>query len=171
LNNWSVITVMAGLDAGKRAESSLSRLGFEFYNPLMLDTWITRGRSVSRAAQLFPGYMFCRLLDRWHLLRGSAGVLGVLRDSEGPIPLDASFVAALRASEVDGVHVPSRKPPRFAAGQPVLLTEGAYVDKLVIYDGMAGFERAAVLLTMLGKTTRKFVSVDSLIELEGASAQ
>lgn len=168
---WGVATVLTGLDAGGRAESSLLRLGCEFYNPKTIEQWVRRGRQVVRSVQLFPGYIFVNLLSRWQGLRAESGITGMLKDSAGPLTIRTSIIDQLRADESAGVFLPGAPPPRFKKDQPVFLMNGAgaFVDKLAIYEGMRGPERSAVMLSMLGKQVRIVVSNDSLREI-GAEA-
>lgn len=162
---WACVTIFAGLDAGKRVTRGLDRLGFIYYNPLTIETWVTRGREVQRQVQLFPGYLFCQIESKWRELTSLAGVVGVLKDSGGPLRVNDRMIEQLKADEVEGVYLPQAPPPRFKKGEPVLLCDGAYVDKVVVYDGMCGLERSAVLLSMLGKQVRCVVANEALLEI------
>lgn len=166
---WACVTIFAGLDAGKRVERGLDRFGFTYYNPLTVETWITRGRQVQRRVQLFPGYIFCKIESKWREITSLAGVIGVLKDSGGPLAVNERLIERLKADETEGFLLPQAPPPRFKKGEPVLLCDGAYVDKIVVYDGMCGLERSAILLNMLGKQVRCVVANEALLEMNLAN--
>lgn len=95
---------------------------------------------------MFPGYLlvFSSLVSAWRSLRGTRGVLGVL----GELP--ERDVARLRAWEgCDGLV---QLPPRFAPGDPVRMRRGWISNEVpLLFEGMVGADRAAVLMTMLGR--------------------
>jgi transcriptional antiterminator RfaH len=164
---WAVLNISAGLDSGRRVEEGLKRLGFEFYNPRTFEKWVSKGRQVVRSVQLFPGYMFVFITKQWRVLCGTRGVIGIVKDVNGPLSVNANMIAQLRADEINGHLQLRERPPRFKNGQSVFLMSdaGAFVDKIAVYDGMCGLERSAVLLQMLGKQTRIVVPDSALMEV------
>ncbi len=163
---WSVLTIMAGFDSGKRVETHLERQGYEFYNPKTFEWWQVKGHKVKRQVQLFPSYMFVNVVTQWRALLGTVGVLGVIHDSNGPLPLPEGIIEQLRSDEVDGVYEPTTSE-RFTPGQPVRLTgdAGVYSDRIVVYEGMKGDERCSVLLQLLRKQVRLVVPESALADL------
>jgi transcription antitermination factor NusG len=165
--SWAVLTILAGLDHGKRVEAGLTRLGYTYYNPLTFENWIARGRQLTRQVQLFPGYMFVTIKDQWRVLCGLRGVTGILQDGDGPLTVKQQLIDQLKADETDGYIQLPAAPPRFKHGQSVILKNeaGAFVNKLAMFDGMRGPARAAVLLQMLGKQVRIVVPESALLEV------
>lgn len=162
--SWSVLRVAGGLDAGHRAEQSLQRIGFDYYNPKTNEDWKYRGRIVTRTVQLFPSYMFVFIVDRWHVLSNLRGIFGVLRDKDGPLTVPEYLITKLRFAEKGGLILLPSQPERFAKGDKVRLSNDAGVlsTKFAVYDGMCGIERAAILMRILGTQVRIVVNESAL---------
>jgi len=159
-----VITVLAGLDSGKRAELGLSRLGCEYFNPKTVEQRIRRGRKYLQPMQLFPGYIFAKAVEQWRLLLTATGVTGIIRDEDGPLTVSDTIVEQLRRDQ-DSIPTGIGPVQRFRPGQAVFLMAGSFVDKVVIFEGMRGEERCAVLMQMLGRQTRVVVDECTLAEI------
>ena len=75
---------------------------------------------------LFPGYLFVNVsLERefWRPILSTHGVRTLVRCGDQPSPVDARFIGALRAREVDGAIV--RPPVPYQVGQQVRVVAGA----------------------------------------------
>ncbi len=152
---WAVLTVINSLDRGRRAERGLTRHGFEFYNPQIDEAPVGQKPKIK---QLFAGYLFIRLVDQWHILSELTDVIGVLKDSSGPLKVPDELVDAIRAREVDGVIRQDKPDPRsrFTINQQVRVNNpaSAFHRSVASFIGMRGSDRCDVLLQMLGKTTQ-----------------
>lgn len=164
--SWGVLKILSGLDAGQRVERGLKRLAFEYFNPITYEEWVTRGRRVQRTVQLFPGYLFVWIAAQWRCLLGLPGVTGLIQDGAGPLRVSDSLVEGIRRDTRDDgyIHLPAA-PPRFNTGQNVLLNSGAFDHKIVVYQGMCGVDRCAILMRMLGKQVRIVVPESALAEV------
>lgn len=161
---WSVLRIVAGLGAGAQVERGLKRLHFEFYNPKIEETWVVNRRQVTRSVQLFPGYLFVNIFAQWKAITALAGALDFILWSGHPAPLRDDIVNQLRSAEVDGyVALPPPLEP-YPRGTKIAFLPGPsmFTGRTALFDGMRGSERAAVLLTMLGKTVRHIVPLDEI---------
>ena len=147
-------------------ERGLDRLGYEYYNPRVEDKWKNRGQVVTRLVQLFPGYLFVKIIEQWQVLLTLADVIGIIKDQNGPLKVPSELVEQIRSDERGGRYRALDPQARFISGQSVRLSNqaGVYADKLAVFDGMRGPERCAVLLEMLGRRVRTTVSVEALTE-------
>ena len=143
---------MAGLDSGRKVETHLARLGFEFYNPRTVDEWLIKGRKVQRSVQLFPGYLFVNVVVQWSSLNGVPGSIGLITCDGLPQYLDDEEIERLKQDERAGVFLPVDSE-KFTKGQKVKFTDeaGVFVGKTGIYRGMKGADRCAVLFSMMGR--------------------
>lgn len=107
-------------------------------------SWLPR---VSPTEVLFPNYLLVEPLGGGTAslggTRGVVGVIGFLRQVE---------VERLRSLVGEDGYF--KLPPRFAEGEAVSISRGLYSGALAIYDGMVGYKRSAVLLSMLGASVR-----------------
>jgi Transcription termination factor nusG len=74
---WAAAQVQSSL-AG-RAKWHVERQGFETYMPLCQPS-----RRSTRVVPLFVGYLFVSVVDHWHCLLGTYGVLNVIRSGDVP---------------------------------------------------------------------------------------
>lgn len=161
---WSALTVLTGLDHGGRAVRSINRLGVEYYNPLVEAAWISRGKKLTKAVQLFPGYIFVKAVTEWRALVRSPGITGVISDEDGPIAVPGCVIEELKArAGADGTFM-LEKPERFAPGQK-LAYRSASSEWPVLYEGMSGLERCAVLMKIFNRYTRVVVPERELFEV------
>lgn len=169
---WAVLTVINSLDTGKRAERGLTRLGYEFYNPRTEERWVCRGKEIIRSIQLFPGYIFVQILGQWNALLTSIDVIGIIKDSSGPLKVPDKLIELLRTDEANGAFRLPEPGERFKQGEAVRMLDqaGSFANKFARFDGMRGPERCAILLNMLGKQVRMTVPVDALAAVEFSHA-
>lgn len=162
--SWSALTVLTGLDHGGRAERSIKRLNVAHWNPLVETVWISRGKRITKAVQLFPGYIFVQAVTEWRALVRSPGITGVISDGDGPLTIPGCVIEELKArAQADGLFV---LPPaeRFVHGQKLAYSR-AGDEWPVIFDGMSGLERCAVLMRIFNRYTRVEVPVAELSEV------
>jgi len=154
--HWSVIETRS--NAAAVAVRHLVQQNFEHYNPVISE----RTRFGWRRAQLFPNYLFVRLRDQWRAVKSTKGVKDFLYTGvEKPARISDEVIAAIRSMEnANGVVVLPKS--KFKVGETVALRSSAGVIR-GIYNGMAGADRAIVLLHLLGRETRLEVKEVDLI--------
>ena len=128
----------------------LAQAQFETYLPRIR---IRRGRA-SRVPALFPGYIFVRVVDRWHIIESTIGVTNVVKMAGGPARLRDDIVDKIRAREHDGLIKLPSAPKRFKHGDQVAIARGSFRGRLALYDGQSARDRVFVLLELLGRQTR-----------------
>jgi transcription antitermination factor NusG len=149
---WAVIRTHSNL--AKTVERNLGRQGFDFYNPKIL-------RKNSTIVQLFMGYMFVQARDRWHALRTTFGVFGVLMSNKDvPARVSDEVIKSLRAKEANGIVMLNKS--RFALGQQVQIKSGPMAYEVGLFDGQRDRDRVYILLNMLGCECRATVYEDNL---------
>jgi transcriptional antiterminator RfaH len=108
---------------------------------------------------LFPGYLFVEGKEPFTIrsINGTYGVRSIVRCGATPAFLPASFIASLKAREVDGVI--GKRDAALRPGQAVTIDGGAF-------DGLVGrilevkeSDRVLLLLDFLNAPTR--VNVDA----------
>ena len=158
---WLVINTQPNREA--IAVEHLQRQEFEVYCPLFVKRIRHARKAYDANRPLFPGYVFTLLAserETWRPILGTYGVRSIVRSGATPAKISGSFVAALRAREVDGAV---RKPESpFVNGQTVAVRGGSL-------DGLVGQilelrdnERVLVLLNFLNQQTKVHLSIDQL---------
>lgn len=157
--SWSVASVKPG--ALSLAEVNLQRQQFEFYSPKIIrKVRDARGCYGPKKFQLFPGYLFVFVIDRWRSLLSTFGINGVLMDQERPAVLRDGVIEAIRAREADGVVVLQKS--KFRQGQRVRVISGPLMFELGIYEGQRERDRVSVLMQLLGRPVRATFKEDNL---------
>lgn len=149
--------------AKPRKESTVEKrimdLGLEVFLP-----WMRSRRRVGTKHQwvlspLFPGYLFCRL-DM--VLSGKAaryvpGVRDFVKFGSRMAEVEEKVIRAIRDRCPGGVA--EIKPRAYQSGEPVLIREGPFAGLGAVFEReMAGSERVAILLELLGRQTRLVLS-------------
>jgi len=132
------------------AEDHLKRQHFTVMLPWIIDP---TGRRELR----FPGYIlvaFDRDTDRWRSINGTRGVKALLF-GEYPTPLPRDAIAAIPAIETFGPFSPSARP--FDTGDRVRVIDGPF-EGHVGTIGLTGVERVQILLSLLSRTVKVYVS-------------
>ena len=80
-------------------------------------------------------------------------MIRLIQNGSEPTHVPERIITDLRARERNGLVVLPAKLS-LQRGDQVRIVRGPLVDRLAIFDGMKGSERAAVLLTMLGSEQR-----------------
>lgn len=137
------------------AHANLERQGFVTYCPV-----VRRRRSHARRMDevlrpLFPGYLFVNVsLERefWRPILSTYGVRTLVRCGDEPSLVDARFIGALKAREVDGAIVRPSVP--YQVGQQVRVVAGAFDGIVATILDLAEKDRLTVLLDLLGGPTK-----------------
>ncbi|GHU11566.1 transcription antitermination protein RfaH [Betaproteobacteria bacterium] len=144
----------------KCALENLERQGYACYLP-MLATEKLRQRILTIGEEpLFPRYLFIQLgsgllAKSWSPIRSTKGVSHLVRFGNNPARVEAALIDALRARESALKDQPKQ---RFAAGERICLTEGAFAGIEGIYQMSDGESRVMVLIELLGKQATLSVS-------------
>jgi transcriptional antiterminator RfaH len=146
----------------ERALENLERQDYTCYLPRALLVRRVRGRPRRHVEPLFPRYLFIHLepgVDNWAPLRSTLGVSRVVRFGADAAVVPDALVAALRSREDrDGLCDLQVAPP--AAGDRVLLVDGALAGLEGVFVTRDGERRAVILLEIVGKATRVRVPSD-----------
>jgi transcriptional antiterminator RfaH len=128
---------------------SLTRGGFEPYNPMILERRVGRRGIVKVEVPLFPSYVFLQIVERWHAARWSPGVIALLMSGDHPAKVADEVIEEIKARERLGIVRLPEAAPRFKPGDPVRVTAGPFIGIFGLVAGMRGPERVAVLLGSL----------------------
>jgi hypothetical protein len=118
-----------------------------------------------RVKPLFPGYLFCRATELWSSIKNAIGVKSVLMQGEQPARLDDQAIEQWRLMEVRGlVQLP--EPPRFRAGERLVVLRGSLEHRIVIHSGSSSKDRQTVLIDMLGVQVKLSIATADLVPEE-----
>ena len=144
-NSWGIVRTRPGME--RKAFRNLGLQQYEAYLPLVLEA--------GRVAILYPSYLFFKISDAWHSVRGTWGVQYVLMCGEAPAAVTDQAVTALRTQQDEDGYIHLDPPPtpvlEFVAGRSRVLVECDGNLLSGIFCGMRGPDRAMVLLDKLGK--------------------
>jgi transcription antitermination factor NusG len=130
----------------------LREVGVQAYSPRFLEF----GSGGNTEHPLFPGYVFVWVVDQWAAIRATPGVREFVLAGGAPARVEQSIVDELRERETPYGYV--RLYPKFEIGVPVRVG-----DVIGVYAGMAGRQRAQVLLTLLGRDVELSVPERDLV--------
>jgi transcription antitermination factor NusG len=129
-------------DQVRRAVWHVERQGFEIYLPVCRPS-----RRSLRTVPLFPGYLFVLVVDRWHCLLGTHGVIDLIRSGDAPARVRQDEIERMRRQEnKDGIIV--LPLVRFQPGERVRVVRGALAERVGIYAGMSARDRVRIMFTM-----------------------
>jgi transcription antitermination factor NusG len=124
----------------------LEQSGFGVYLPKIL---IQRGAR-TRAAPLFPNYLFVEITEQWWGVRWSVGVSRLLLADDKPAEVPPAVINAIRAREGQDGLVRLPRPRGLLRGDQVRILRGGFEGRLGIYQGQSGLQRSRILLDLLG---------------------
>jgi transcriptional antiterminator RfaH len=156
---WYVVHTQPNGEA--RADLNLRRQGFSTYLPRY-----ARGRRHARrhdvvARPLFPRYLFVALdpaRDRWRSIQSTFGVSHLVAAGEEPLPVADGVVDEIRARETHDGFVRLGLPAGVRPGSAVRLIDGIFAEATGVLERIADANRVAILLQLLGREVRVFVS-------------
>ncbi len=148
-----------------RADLNLRRQGFATYLP----RYARRRRHARRQdvvrRPLFPRYLFVALdlaRDRWRAIHSTFGVDRLVLAGEEPLPVPQGVVEEIRAREGGDGLVTIGLPAGVGPGSSVRLVDGIFADAKGVVERIADDRRVAILLELLGREVRVFVSPASV---------
>lgn len=160
---WYVVHTQPNGEA--RADLNLRRQGFATYLPRY-----ARRRSHARRREvvkrpLFPRYLFVGLdlaRDRWRAIHSTFGVNRLVLAGEEPLPVPEGVIDEIRAREDGEGLVALGLPAGVGPGSRIRLVDGIFADAKGVLERIADDRRVAILLEMLGREVRVFVSPASV---------
>ncbi|RAU23543.1 transcriptional activator RfaH [Paramagnetospirillum kuznetsovii] len=164
MTGWFVVHTHAR--AEEQAAGHLARQGFTPYLPRIGRTIRHAGRISKTTAPLFPRYLFVALdleAQRWRAVKSTVGIAGLVSLGEWPTPIDDAVIHEIRDREGEDGLIVLTERPRFQAGQPVMVTQGACRSLDGLFVAEAGDERVIVMLSLLGRTLRVTLPAASVV--------
>ncbi len=133
----------------------LDRQGYVGYYPRLLQR-VSHARKVREVLRpMFPGYLFVSLdctVQRWSPIASTVGVRRIVTFGDRPALLDADFIAALKAREIDGSVIRPENP--YTVGDNVRLVSTAFDGIVAKIVELKDQERIVVLLELLQRTVK-----------------
>jgi transcriptional antiterminator RfaH len=148
-----------------RAEVNLRRQGFTTYLPRYLRTRRHARKTETVAQPLFPRYLFVRFdvtRDRWRSVSSTNGISHLITAGEAPVPISEEIIGAISAREDGAGFVRLGLPAGVGPGSSVRLVDSIFADAVGVIERVADDRRIAVLLSLLGRQVRVFVSPASI---------
>ncbi len=161
--NWYAVLTQPHGEA--KALAHLDRQGFEGYLPRFIKRRRHAGKTDFVAKALFPSYLFVAMdveAQRWRAVNSTVGVRKLVCNGDRPAIVDPKIIERLRGQHDERGFIKLDPGPRFAAGDTVRVTEGAFSDLFGIYEGTGDNQRVAILLDLLGRKVRVSVDIDSV---------
>jgi transcriptional antiterminator RfaH len=139
------------------AEANLQRQDFETYLPWYKRVARHRGTWREIIEPLFPRYLFLRIDPNQQTvapIRSTLGVTTLVTFGHRLAPVPDAIIDAIRfnADAASGLHSAPEHP--FRKGDTVAITAGPFEGLQGIFETSSGAQRVAVLLDILGKSTR-----------------
>ena len=143
--------------AESKASAHLRRQGFTIYLPYYLKQRRHARRIEKIAAPLFPRYLFVSVdltSQPWLSIDSTFGVSRLVRHGDRPASVPDQVIDSLKCREDADGFVQLERRPRFAAGDKIRVSEGAFCDCLGLYESINSNDRSAILLDLLGRKVR-----------------
>ena len=148
-----------------RADLNLRRQGFTTYLPRYARRRRHARRQETVKRPLFPRYLFVGLdlaRDRWRAVHSTFGVNRLVLAGEEPLPVPDDVIDAIRAREDDDGLVALGLPAGVGPGSRGRLVDGIFAEAKGVLERIADDRRVAILLELLGREVRVFVSPASV---------
>jgi transcriptional antiterminator RfaH len=143
------------VNAEDRAETHLTRQGFDVYVPRYRRRRSHARRVTWAPAALFPRYIFVAMdldAERWRAVLSTVGVGHLVMQGDTPAAVPEGVVEALRAHETDDGVIDFSTA--LTPGETVRITEGPFADRIGLLAALDGPDRVIVLLDVLGRETK-----------------
>ena len=144
MDYWALATTFSNCEG--IAISNLDRQGIQSYAPKYRKVHYSRSKRHERVCQLFPGYLFVRVVESWRSLLFTRGIASVVGGVNPSIIIDGVVDELMAAEEASNGAVPLP----WVIGTKLRVWDGALAGQLVIYDGMGKHARERVLLKAMG---------------------
>ncbi len=153
--------------AEERAAWHLRNQDFEAYVPRYRKQIRHARKTEVVLRPLFPGYVFVRIdveNQRWRAINGTVGVISLVQFGDGPKPIHADIIDAIRARE-DGEGVVSLAPDSLKKGDTVRVREGAFADCTAFLEEVSDQKRVFLLLDLMGREVRVSMPTENLTKV------
>lgn len=159
MKHWYVVHSKPRQEA--EALRQLERQNYTVYLPMCHRNKRQRHALVRVNEPMFARYLFIQLNpfdDNWAPIRSTRGVQTLLRFAGVPARVPDALIACLRVreqQETDGAQaISASHADHFKAGQAVRLLDGPLQGYNALFEAASGQDRAYVLLSLLGESTR-----------------
>ena len=132
------------------AVANLERQKFEVYCPLLRKRVCHARKFRDVLRPMFPGYLFVDIdtgTSGWRPINSTVGVRNVVRCGDKLGVLNPSFVASLRAREIDGAV--TRPECSFQIGQQIKIAGGPFDGLIATITALNDQDRLTVLMDLL----------------------
>lgn len=144
-----------------RAQSNLSRQGFEFFVPRERRSVRRSGKFVTAEEPVFAGYLFVKLDPEdssWRAINSTYGVARLVSFGSQPTALPKGLVDELRTKYAEG----GTGAPDLSVGDNVVIREGPFADFLASVDAMDPEQSVHLLIAYMGRHHRISVEAEKL---------
>lgn len=159
---WYVVVTQPNNEA--RARENLERQGFSVYLPRYRRTRKHARKTESVLRPLFPRYLFVGLdlaRDRWRSVQSTLGVQSLVTSGDRPSEVPEAVIAAIQEREGEDGLVQISAPP-LPKGAKVRVLDGIFEDAVGVFERVAGEQRVAVLLQLLGREVMALLPNESV---------
>jgi transcriptional antiterminator RfaH len=160
---YSWYVAQTHIHAESKASYHLNRQGFQVYLPRYLKKRRHARRVDIVAAPLFPRYVFVGVTpgrQGCYSIRSTIGISRLVDRGSVPAIVHPAIIEGLRRRENADGFIELERRPRFASGDKIRVSEGAFADTLGLFESMTGEERVAILLDLLGRKVRVVLDAD-----------
>lgn len=134
-----------------RVQTHLDHQGIETFLPLLETRQYAGGKMVRQIRPFFPSYLFAYFdpLSHYARVKWTRGVVRVLGDSAGPIPISEKVIQSIRERAGENDIVTLRE--EWEEGDPVQITSGPFKDLAGIFQKrLSESGRVKILLSLIG---------------------
>lgn len=161
---WYVVHTQPHGEA--RALANLRRQDFTAYLPRYRGRRRHAGRVDDISKPLFPRYLFVTMdiaQQRWRAIHSTFGVSHLVCRGDEPAALPDGVVEAIRAREDDKGWICLGTAATLAVGAAIRVLDGAFADRLGLFEAMTDDARVMVLLDLLGRQVRVALPAASVV--------
>jgi transcriptional antiterminator RfaH len=137
------------------AQQHLLDQGYAVYMPRFKKTVRHARKIEEKLVSLFPRYIFVGMdleFCRWHSVNGKRGIYDLLMSNGlNPATIPTRVIDDLRAQEIGDGIVPVASLVNFVKGEKVRILDGAFADRMAIFESMDDKSRIQLLLTFMGR--------------------
>lgn len=162
--NWFVVHTKPRKE--EIAVENLKRQGFTAYCPQTIYSKHRRQRWQKVIEPLFPRYLFVQLnigIDNFSPIRSTLGVVGLVRFGNKPAIMPELAIKLIQQQEQKMTKT-NAEHPAWEKGDVLEILDGPFSGLRGIFQKKEGFERASLLLDILGKQSRFSIHIDSLVQ-------
>ncbi len=163
MKHWFVARTHA--HAETKAAAHLRRQGFDVYLPRFAKTRRHARREERVIVPLFPRYLFVQMdlnHARWRAINGTVGIERLLANGDRPAPIPEGTIDDLQNQERPNGLLTPASLVRLDRGAQLRLVEGAFAERVGIYERMTADQRVVLLLNLLGREIRITVPIEAV---------